>query len=92
MPRHQTVALSAETTARQSRIATVLGARQGEVVSLTYVKRDSGRTSSSVGPVVEVGGLVGFSNGHVVIDTSETKGRPSSVNLHLILTIDGERV
>lgn len=84
-------ALSAETTRRQARIADILSGRLGEVVSLTYVKRN-GETSSGTGEVLFFNGQPGFDTGAVTLDTTETKGRHSSVNLHNVLTIDGEPI
>lgn len=83
--------LTAESTARQRRVHDALSGRLGEVVSLTYVKRN-GTPGVSVGAVMYFGGAPGLDTGCVTIDTRETKGRESSVNLHNVLSIDGSMV
>lgn len=55
-------------------------------VSVFYTKRD-GSTGSATGPVQYFSGKPGFDTGSVTIDSSETKGRPTTINLHRIIKI-----
>lgn len=84
--------LSAETHAHQMRVHAVLDSLgQGTSVALTYVKRD-GRPGVSVGPIIEFGGAPGLDTGCVIIDTSAAKGRPSTINMHNVISVDGKLI
>lgn len=59
-----------------------LEASTGEV-TINYTKRN-GDKGSATGPVVFFNGREGMDTMAVTIDTRESKGRPTTVNLHLI--------
>lgn len=59
---------------------------EGRVVTLEYVKRN-GNLSSATGPVQFFNGKPGFDTGSVTVDSTESKGRPTTVNLHRITVI-----
>jgi hypothetical protein len=56
------------------------GLREGTVVTLTYVKRDNS-TSQSTGLVGKFSGTPHTDTASITIDTTPTKGRPSTINL-----------
>ena len=91
MPRNAAKPLSPSDALRQSRMADLLGGRLGEVVTLDYHKRN-GEAGTGTGVIQFINGRPGMDTGAVTIDTTETKGRPTSVNLHLIDSVNGEAV
>lgn len=83
MPRNEAKPLSPSDRMVQVANHTVLASHVGDKVAVTYVKRN-GEESSSTGVVEYFNGKPGYDTGSVTIDTRETKGRPTTVNLHNI--------
>lgn len=79
--------LSPEDYAQQTRMRDILAAQSGPV-TVFYTKRN-GQEGSATGPVQFFNGKPGFDTGSVTIDSTETKGRPTTVNLHLITIVKG---
>lgn len=92
MPRNEAKPLTAAETMRQNTARlTLMGFYEGEEADVTYTKRD-GSESRSRGPVAYFNGRGGMDTGSVTLDTTATKGRHTTINLHNIITINGDPV
>lgn len=89
MSRNKPEAVDEVTRRRTIRDAHML-AEVGVPVTLSYIKRN-GTEGESTGPVIGFSGVVGDKNFSVILDTSATKGRPSTINLDGVFDIEPQR-
>ena len=85
MPRNEPKRVDEVTRLRTINYAKALAEVEGPV-TLSYVKRND-QPGESTGKVIGFSGVVGFDTFSVTIDTSATKGRPSTINLNGLRSI-----
>jgi hypothetical protein len=86
MPRNVAKPLSEHDAYHQRKVWKALAAVDYRDVSLEYVKRD-GTKGTATGKVQFFNGRVGYDTGSVTIDTTATKGRPTTVNMHRVTKV-----